>query len=152
MTPTLILTARDDLEDKVRALDCGADDYLTKPFAFAEFSARVRALMRRAPEMRLETRLTVEDLTMDPRTREVWRGNRRIELSAREFSLLHMLMRHPRQVLSRQQLIDQVWGYDTEAFSNVVDVYIRYLRRKVDVPEASPLIRSVHGVGYKIGG
>jgi DNA-binding response OmpR family regulator len=151
-TPTLVLTARDAVEDKVRALDCGADDYLTKPFAYAEFLARVRALLRRAPEMRFETTLTVEDLTLEPRTREVWRGERRIELTAREFALLDVLMRHPRQVLSRQQLINQVWGYDTEAFSNVVDVYIRYLRRKIDTPDVAPLIHSVHGVGYKIGG
>jgi two-component system response regulator MprA len=150
-TPTLLLTARDAVEDKVRALDCGADDYLTKPFAYPEFLARVRALLRRAPEMRFETTLTVGDLTLDPRTREVWRGARQINLTPREFNLLHLLMRHPRHVLSRQQILNQVWGYDAEAFSNVVDVYIGYLRRKVETGDRDPLIQSVHGIGYKIG-
>lgn len=148
-TPILMLTARGAVEDRVRGLDAGADDYLMKPFAFAELLARVRALLRRPPAS-LPTRLQVGDLVLDPVTRRVERGGRPIELTPREFSLLELLMRHPGQVLSRTQIAEHVWNYNFYHQSNVVDVYVRYLRKKVDEGFPVRLIHTVRGVGYKV--
>jgi DNA-binding response OmpR family regulator len=143
--PVLMLTARDDLENKVRALDAGADDYLTKPFAFEELLARIRALTRRGDQATAST-LEVGDLKLDLLARRAWRGDRSIELSNREFAFLEYLMRHPNQVLSRTQILFAVWEYDADPSSNVVDVYIRYLRRKLGEP--SP-ITTMRGAGYR---
>lgn len=148
-TPILMLTARGAVEDQVRGLDAGADDYLMKPFAFAELLARVRALLRR-PAVALPTLLQVGDLTLDPVTRRVERAGRPIELTPREFSLLELLMRHPGQVLSRTQIAEHVWNYNFFHQSNVVDVYVRYLRRKIDDGFQPRLIHTVRGAGYKI--
>ncbi len=150
--PILMLTARDGIQDRVRGLDAGADDYLVKPFALAELLARVRALGRRA-KMGAATEspvLTVSDLELDLRSREARRGPRRIELTAREFALLETLMRHPGQVMSRSQLLDSVWSYDAVTESNVVDIYIHYLRNKIDKGFDRKLIRTVRGMGYAI--
>jgi DNA-binding response OmpR family regulator len=143
--PVLMLTARDDLESKVRSLDAGADDYLTKPFAFEELLARIRALTRRSDQA-TATHLAVGDLRLDLLGRLAWRGERLIELSNREFALLEYLVRHPGQVLSRTQILDAVWEYDADPSSNVVDVYIRYLRRKLGEPST---IQTVRGAGYR---
>lgn len=148
-TPILMLTARGAVEDRVRGLDTGADDYLMKPFAFAELLARVRALLRR-PAVALPTLLQVGDLTLDSVTRRVERAGRPIELTPREFSLLELLMRHPGQVLSRTQIAEHVWNYNFFHQSNVVDVYVRYLRRKIDDGFQPRLIHTVRGAGYKI--
>jgi heavy metal response regulator len=148
-TPILMLTARGAVEDRVRGLDTGADDYLVKPFAFAELLARVRALLRR-PAVALPTLLQVGDLTLDPVTRRVQRAGRPIELTPKEFSLLELLMRHPGQVLSRTQIAEHVWNYNFFHQSNVVDVYVRYLRRKIDDGFQHRLIHTVRGAGYKI--
>jgi len=150
--PILMLTARDGIQDRVRGLDSGADDYLVKPFALAELLARVRALGRRAKmngaaESPL---LAVADLELDLRSREARRGPRRIELTAREFGLLETLMRHPGQVMTRSQLLDAVWSYDAVTESNVVDIYIHYLRNKLDKGFDKKLIRTVRGMGYAI--
>jgi len=148
-TPILMLTARDTIDDRVRGLDAGADDYLVKPFAFQELLARLRALARRPPVVQDHT-LHMENLTLDTRTHQARRGAQPIDLSAREYRLLEFLMRHPGQVLTRTQIAEQIWGYDFDANSNVVDVYIRYLRRKVDDPFEPKLIQTVRGVGYKL--
>jgi DNA-binding response OmpR family regulator len=148
-TPILMLTARDAVPDRVRGLDAGADDYLTKPFALEELLARVRALGRRAGNG-ADYSLTVGDLTLDLDRREVWRGDQSIELTAKEFDLLAYLMRNTGRVLSKHQITDHVWGYDSQATSNVVEIYIHYLRDKVDRGFARPLIRTVRGVGYTI--
>ncbi len=150
--PILMLTARDGIQDRVRGLDSGADDYLVKPFALAELLARVRALSRRA-KMGAATEsplLQVGDLELDLRSREGRRGQRRIELTAREFALLETLMRHPGQVMTRSQLLDSVWSYDTVTESNIVDIYIHYLRNKVDKGFDQKLLRTVRGMGYAI--
>lgn len=149
-TPVLLLTARDTVEDRVQGLDSGADDYLVKPFAFPELLARVRALLRRPP-LQSDPVLRLADLELDTSRREVRRAGRRIELSPREFSLLEYLMRHPNQVLTRTQIAEHIWNFDFYAESNVVDVYIGYLRRKVDRGFDRPLIHTVRGVGYRIG-
>lgn len=149
-TPILMLTARDSVEDRVRGLDAGADDYLVKPFAFQELLARLRALTRRPPQLQ-ESTLRVGNLTLDTRTHQAQRDEQAIELSAREYRLLELLMRHAGQVLTRTQIADQVWGLDFDANSNVVDVYIRYLRRKVDDAYEPKLIQTVRGIGYKLG-
>lgn len=146
--PVLMLTARDEVETKVGSLDAGADDYLTKPFAFEELLARIRALVRRADQPE-STTLRAGDLKVDLLSHRVWRGGRQIELSSREFSLLEYLMRHPRQVLSRQQILSAVWDYAFDPGSNVVDVYVRYLRRKIDHPGEPSLITTVRGAGYR---
>lgn len=146
--PVIMLTARDALADRVAGLDAGADDYLVKPFAFEELLARVRAQLRR---VRGENeRLQVGDLVLEPGSRRAWRGQRELQLSDREFRLLEVLMRHPGQVLTRQRLLDQVWGYDADPSSNVVDIYVHYLRRKVDKGERVPLLRTVRGAGYSV--
>lgn len=146
--PVLMLTAKDDLAEKVRALDSGADDYLTKPFALEELLARVRALTRRADQPQA-SKLVAGDVRVDLLARRVWRGERAVDLSSREFVLLEYLMRHPGQVLSREQILSAVWDYDFDPQSNVVDVYVRYLRRKLDEPGGPSLIATVRGAGYR---
>jgi DNA-binding response OmpR family regulator len=146
-TPVLLLTARDAVEDRVRGLDAGADDYLFKPFALSELLARLRALLRRPP-MQQDTILRVGDLEMDVATREVRRAGKSINLSPREFTLLEYLMRHPRQVLTRSQITEHSWNFDFYENSNVIDVYIGYLRRKIDHGFDKPLLHTVRGVGY----
>lgn len=148
-TPILMLTAKDSVEDRVQGLDLGADDYLVKPFAFEELLARIRALTRRHRNAEGAV-LKVGDLTINLLTREVKRGDRVIELTAREFELLKFLAHHPGRVFTRAQLLERVWGYDFEYSSNVVDVYIRYLREKIDKPFDRKLIHTVRGVGYKL--
>jgi heavy metal response regulator len=147
--PILMLTARDAIEDRVQGLDSGADDYLVKPFAFQELLARIRALLRRSGEIKTP-RLQVGDLVLDTLTHRATRGGQVIELTAREYALLEFLMRHPGQVLSRTQILEHVWNYDFFTTSNVVDVYIRYLRRKIDKSFEAKLLQTVRGVGYKI--
>ncbi len=145
-TPIIILTARDTTGDKVAGLDAGADDYVTKPFATEELLARVRAAIRRG-ETRAEE-LTCGNLTVFPAARRATRAGVQLELTAREFDLLHFLMEHTDKVLSRDVILRRVWGYDFEGETNVVDVYIRYLRMKVDEPFGYPLIHTIRGVGY----
>lgn len=148
-TPVLLLTALDTVQDRVLGLDAGADDYLIKPFDFTELLARLRALLRRPP-LQTEVMLQVRNLEMDTVQRLVRRGDRLIELSPREFSLLEYLMRHPNQVLSRTQIAQHVWSFDFYGDFKVIDVYIGYLRRKIDRNEPSSLIQTVRGVGYRI--
>ena len=148
-TPVLLLTARDSVEDRVAGLDGGADDYLTKPFSFAELLARLRALMRRGAAERPPI-LRVGELELDPAAKSVARDGIVIELTAREFALLEYLMRHPGEVLTRTQLIEHVWDFAYEGDSNVVDVYIRYLRNKVDRPFGRDQIETVRGAGYRL--
>ncbi len=150
-TPILMLTARDAVDDRVAGLDAGGDDYLVKPFAFAELSARIRALLRRQSEGAKAGALKVEDLVLDRVRREAVRGDRRTELTAREFALLEYLMRNAGRVLTRDQIISAVWPNDFEGGSNVVDTYVHYLRDKIDKPPAKPLLRTVRGVGYALG-
>jgi two-component system, OmpR family, response regulator len=147
--PVLMLTARDAVEDRVQGLDAGADDYLTKPFSFAELLARLRALARRPP---LERPAIVEvgDLRLDPATRQVWRDGAEIELSAKEFALLETFMRRQGEVLSRYQLLEHCWDYGYENRSNVVDVYVRYLREKIDRPFGRSSLETVRGAGYRL--
>ncbi|MBU2536207.1 MAG: response regulator transcription factor [Chloroflexi bacterium] len=145
--PILMLTAKGTVADKVVGLESGADDYLVKPFAFDELLARVRALLRRRQPGEEET-LRFSDLSLNTATREVKRGNDPIELTAQEFDLLELFMRHPRQVLKRDLIYDRVWGYDFEGESNVIEVYIRYLRSKLEVRDRPRLIHTVRGVGY----
>jgi two-component system copper resistance phosphate regulon response regulator CusR len=148
--PVLMLTALDSVEDRVRGLDAGADDYLPKPFAFQELLARIRALGRRRVDPREPDRLQVGDLVLDLRRRRAEREGRNIELSPREFALLEFLMRNAGRVLSRTQILDHVWGYDFAPDSNLVDVYIAYLRRKVDKGHSRALIHTVRGHGYML--
>jgi two-component system OmpR family response regulator len=148
-TPVLMLTARDDIDDRVTGLDAGADDYLAKPFAFDELLARLRALMRRAPAERPVV-LEVGDLRLDPASHRAWRGDVELQLSAKEFLLLELFMRRPGAVLSRDQLLDAGWDMAFESRSNIVDVYIRYLREKVDRPFGVESIETVRGVGYRL--
>jgi two-component system response regulator MprA len=147
-TMILMLTARDAVEDRVEGLESGADDYLVKPFAPAELLARVHALMRRSAAASKEQPLAYADLTLDPVTRETQRGDRSFELTPTEFDLLHYLMRHPRQVLQRQQILEEVWGYDFGGDDNVLEVYIGYLRKKTEQEGEPRLIQTVRGVGY----
>lgn len=147
--PIIMLTARDSVEDRVEGLDAGADDYLTKPFSLAELLARLRALIRRGRAERPPI-LEVGELRLDPASRRVWRGEDEIELSAREFNLLETFMRRPGEVLSRLQLLEAAWDYDYEHRSNVVDVYIRYLREKVDRPFGARSLETVRGAGYRL--
>jgi two-component system OmpR family response regulator len=148
-TPVLMLTARDEVEDRVSGLDAGADDYLTKPFSLAELLARLRALVRRGGVER-PTELVVDDLRLDPASRRVWRGESEIVLSPKEFALLETFMRRPGQVLTRLQLIEHAWDFAYENRSNVVDVYVRYLREKVDRPFGRETIETVRGAGYRL--
>jgi two-component system, OmpR family, response regulator len=147
--PVLMLTARGSLDDRVVGLDGGADDYMVKPFAFAELLARLRALVRRGTVERPPV-IEVGDLRLDPGTRQVWRGEAEIDLSSKEFTLMETFMRHAGYVLSRSQLLEQAWEYDFEHRSNVVEVYIRYLRRKIDVPFDVMSIETVRGAGYRL--
>jgi DNA-binding response OmpR family regulator len=147
-TPILMLTARDTERDKIRGLDVGADDYLTKPFSFGEFLARVRALLRRDTLTRASI-MRIDDLELDTVARQVRRGGRDVALSAREYALLEYLVHHAGQILTREQLAAHVWS-DAEVESNVIDVYVRYLRQKVDAPFGRPLIHTVRGVGYTL--
>ncbi|MGB2874643.1 MAG: response regulator transcription factor [Gaiellaceae bacterium] len=148
-SPVLMLTARDAVEDRVAGLDTGADDYLVKPFAFAELLARLRALVRRGDSERPSV-LQVGDLTLDPASREVKRGDEEIQLSAKEFALLETFMRRPGEVLSRLQLLEHAWDFAYENRSNVVDVYIRHLRRKIDEPFGRRSLETVRGAGYRL--
>jgi len=148
-TPALMLTARDTIDDRVEGLDAGADDYLVKPFAFPELLARVRALLRRPP-LQTGTVLQIGDLCMDTARREVKRGSEMIELSPREYAVLEYLMRHPNQVLTRTQIGEHVWNFDFYNESNVVDVYVGYLRRKIEQDGQLSLIHTVRGVGYRM--
>ena len=148
-TPVLMLTARDAVGDRVIGLDAGADDYLTKPFSFEELLARLRALNRRTPAERPVT-VEVGDLRLDPAAHRVWRGQTELELSAKEFALLELLMRRPGNVLTRGQLLEGAWDMAYERRSNIVDVYIRHLREKIDRPFGSDTIETVRGVGYRL--
>ncbi|GGO05486.1 response regulator transcription factor [Saccharibacillus kuerlensis] len=157
LTPVILLTAKDSIEDKVSGLDLGASDYVTKPFEIEELLARIRSSLRvrmaagarvRAQEELMEQVLSAGNLRLNEQTREVLRGERRIDLTPREFDLLVFLLRNKRQVLGREQIIREVWGYDYAGDTNVVDVYIRYVRRKIDSEEQPELIHTVRGVGY----
>jgi heavy metal response regulator len=145
--PILLLTARDTIEDKVQGLDAGADDYLTKPFAFAELLARVRALLRRRGEGRPPV-LQVADLVLDPATRTVKQGDESIALTAREFALLEYFMQNPGRVLTRTMIAEKVWDYSFDSGTNVIDVYVNYLRKKIDAGRPTKLLHTVRGVGY----
>ena len=151
-TPILMLTALDSVQDRVRGLDAGADDYLAKPFALQELLARLRALGRRKTQPREPSVLVVDGLRLDLQRRRAERDGRMIDLTRREFGLLEFLMRNEGRVVSRTQMLDQVWGYDYSTDSNLVDVYMAYLRRKVDAGGENRLIRTVRGVGYTLGG
>jgi two-component system response regulator MprA len=162
-TPVLMLTAKDEVGDRIRGLQTGADDYLTKPFDFYELLERIRAILRRQSRTRggpsgsgandVGQLLQFEDLTMNPATREVTRGGRLIELTATEYNLLHLFMSHPRQVLDRQTILNRVWGYDFLGETNIIEVYVRYLREKIEDSPSSPrLIVTVRGVGYILKG
>jgi len=146
----LMLTARDAVEDRVAGLEAGADDYLVKPFSFTELIARVRALARRQIQPQVEIELASGDLVLDLQRREARRDGRTIELTAKEFQLLEYLMRNAGHVMTRTQILDQVWGYNLDSFSNVVDIYVHYLRNKIDRDFPEPLIRTVRGVGYSL--
>lgn len=147
--PVLMLTARDTVPDRVQGLDSGADDYVVKPFDLDEILARVRALARRIlPEQPSQLRLA--DLTLDPDTREVWRDGQRLALTPKEFDLLELLLRHPRQVLSRDLISERVWGYKYEGESNVIDVCVKYLREKLEAGGRARLVQTVRGVGYAV--
>jgi two-component system, OmpR family, response regulator MprA len=152
-TPVLMLTAREEVDDRVAGLDAGADDYLVKPFALRELSARVRALLRRAGEDDGQDGLLVfADLRMDRLAHEAWRGERMLQLTRTEFLLLEMFLRHPRQVLTRSAIFEHVWGYDFGATSNSLGVYIGYLRRKTELGDELRLLHTVRGVGYVLRG
>ena len=147
--PILMLTARDGVQDRVAGLDAGADDYLMKPFSFDELFARVRALLRRGPSERPPV-LAVGDLLLDPATRRVSRGEQEVDLTPKEFGLLELFLRHPGEALSRTTILEHVWDFAYEGESNVVDVYVRYLRKKVDRPFGRRSIETVRGVGYRL--
>ena len=146
-TPVLLLTVRANIEDKVLGLDAGADDYLTKPFAFQELVARVRALLRRQTEAKLPV-LRFADLTLDPARRTVLRGGKKIDLTTKEYALLDYFLRNPGRVLTRTMIADHVWDYDFDTMTNIIDVYVNYLRRKIDSDREHKLIHTVRGVGY----
>ncbi|WP_458119581.1 response regulator transcription factor [Paenibacillus sp. Z6-24] len=148
--PILMLTAKDEVENRVKGLDAGADDYLVKPFALEELLARVRALLRRKPDTNnsSSSRLTFEDLSLDPEAREVMRDGQRLELTAKEFELLHLFMQNPKRVLSRDLIMDKIWGYDYSGESNVLEVYIAMLRQKTEEYGGKRLIQTIRGAGY----
>src|SRR3954469_3993733 len=148
-SPVLMLTARDGVEDRVAGLDVGADDYLIKPFSFAELLARLRALARRGGVER-PTQLTVDDLRLDPATRQAWHGDAEVLLSPKEFALLEAFMRRPGEVLSRLQLLEHAWDFAYDNRSNVIDVYLRYLRAKIDRPFGVESLETVRGAGYRL--
>ncbi len=148
-TPILLLTARDSVDDRVQGLDCGADDYLVKPFAMRELLARLRALLRRQSPY-TNGRLEMGDLVVDPVTHTVEREGRSIDLTPKEFALLEFLLYHPNQVVTREMIEQHIWNYDFESESNVIDVYVRRLRRKIDDPFATRLLTTVRGVGYRL--
>ena len=157
--PILMLTAKDDVRDRIAGLDNGADDYLTKPFSFEELVARIRAILRRQNRGRDDSdtvhgqTLQFGDLQLNTSTREVLRGERQIDLTATEYNLLHLFMSHPRQVLDRQTILNRVWGYDFLGETNIIEVYVRYLREKIeDSPSTPRLIQTVRGVGYVLKG
>lgn len=147
--PILLLTARTEVADRVEGLDAGADDYLAKPFSFAELSARIRALVRRGQPERPVV-LAVGDLRLDPASRRAWRGEDELDLSAKEFALLELFMRHPGELLTRSAILDQVWDYAYDGVSNVVDQYVAYLRRKIDRPYGRSDLETVRGAGYRL--
>ena len=147
-TPVLMLTARDDIDDRVAGLDAGADDYLTKPFALRELMARMRALLRRSGDREVQDVLTFGDLRLDPTAHEAFRGERELHLTRTEFLLLDLFMRHPRQVLTRSAIFEHVWGYDFGSTSNSLGVYMGYLRRKTEGGGESRVLHTVRGVGY----
>ncbi|HBE34311.1 MAG TPA: DNA-binding response regulator, partial [Cyanobacteria bacterium UBA11368] len=147
--PIILLTAKEEISDRVAGLDAGADDYVVKPFSIEELLARVRAHLRRTQEPNPDV-LKFADLSLNRSTREVWRGDRSIELTAKEFDLLEYLLAHPRQVLTREQILEKVWGYDFMGDSNIIEVYIRYLRLKLETETAPRLIHTVRGVGYSL--
>jgi two-component system response regulator MprA len=146
--PVLMLTAKDAISDRVAGLDAGADDYLVKPFAFDELLARIRALLRRASPPEADAPLEFADLVLDPTTRQARRGEREIELTAKEYDVLELFMRHPRQVLTRDIIYDRIWGYDFGGESNIIEVYVRYLRAKLEAGDEARLIHTLRGVGY----
>lgn len=148
-TPILILTAKDATSDKVVMLNYGADDYLTKPFSFAELIARLQAIMRR-PENVLQTELVVGDLRLDPNLHKVFQKEKEVKLTTKEFALLEFFMRHPDQVLNRELILDHVWDFDFNSLSNIVDVHVKNLRKKLGHSQAQPIIETVEGVGYRL--
>ncbi|MBI2506748.1 MAG: response regulator transcription factor [Candidatus Colwellbacteria bacterium] len=149
--PILVLTARDTIDDKILALDNGADDYIVKPFAFNELLARIRALLRR-PKKVLPATLQIDDLVLDPSRREVYRNSARIDLTLKEFELLHCLMRQPGKVFSREDIFSNLWDFADNSLSNVIDVHIKNLRRKIDDGNSQKLLETIRGVGYRIRG
>ena len=149
-TPVLMLTAKDAIPDRVAGLEAGADDYLVKPFAFEELLARLKALRRRKAPIETEAPLMFTDLTLDPGTRMAKRNERIIELTAKEYDLLELFMRHPNQVLTRDQIYERIWGYDFGGESNIIEVYIRYLRSKLEADGEPRLLHTVRGVGYAL--
>lgn len=149
-TPVLMLTAKESVQNRVEGLETGADDYLVKPFAFEELLARVRVLLRRRAQEQDEEVLRYEGLELNLLTRQAWRNERPIELTAKEFDLLEYFMRHPRQVLTREQIYDRVWGYDFGGESNIIEVYVRYLRSKLEAEGEVRLLQTIRGVGYTL--
>jgi two-component system response regulator MprA len=147
--PIIMLTAKESVPDRVAGLNAGADDYVVKPFAFDELLARIRAQFRRTRPQAFEV-LHFSDLAMDTATREVLRGNRKLELTTKEYDLLELFLRHPRQVLTREVIYDRIWGYDFGGESNIIEVYVRYLRQKMEADGESRLIQTVRGVGYAL--
>lgn len=148
-TPILMLTAKGQIEDKIVGLDTGADDYMTKPFAFSELLARMRALLRR-PKNYSGSTLTLDDLSLNTTTFEVKRGEKNIRLSGKEFALLHYLLKHKHTIVTKEQIINRIWSYDANVLPNSVEVYIKHLRDKIDAPFKKPLIHTVRGFGYKL--
>jgi DNA-binding response OmpR family regulator len=148
-TPVLMLTAKDSVEDKVTGLDTGADDYVVKPFAFAELLARLRALLRRDILPKVQ-KYEVGDMTLDPQSREVWRDGRRVELTSKEYAILEYFMRRPNAVVTRTMLGENVWDYEFDGLSTIIDVYIRRLRKKIDREGEDSLIQTVRGAGYRL--
>jgi DNA-binding response OmpR family regulator len=147
--PVLVLTAKFDVDDKVKTLDAGADDYLVKPFSLEELVSRIRALLRRPPQT-IPTVLKTQDLTLNNATRKVTRGNKEIKLTVKEFAILEYLMRNPNQVISRSQILDHLWGSDFDSFSNVIDVHVKNLRKKISNGSRRRIIETIRGIGYRI--